>query len=114
MCGFDKLTPDPSLINQTDFDDVGEKFKTVAKPLYDVAETILNDLVNRGDVELDETRNPRIVGIRYTYGKSFEIITREDIFIYETGEKSKFLQQERHISLENFGEYVNVFPAYEN
>ena len=107
--------PDASKLPQTNFNDVGEKFNTVVKPLYDAAETILQDLIESGDVVLDETHNPRIHGVRYTYGTNFQIIIREDIFIDETGEKSEFLQKETGIELKNFGELSDeTYSAYEN
>ena len=105
-CGY-------SSIPQGDFNDVGEKFNTVVKPLYDVADTILQDLQQSGDVGLNEARNARIIGIRYFYGTSFEIVIREDIFTTPSGEKSEVLQQETGISLRNFSEhYGEAYLAY--
>ena len=111
-CGYNR---DFLQLPQTAFKDVGDKFNTVAKPFYGVAETVLKDLVGGGDIALNEERNPRIIGIRYCYGRSFEIIIREDVYISETDEKSEFLQRETFVSLENFGEdYDECYLAYRN
>ncbi len=113
VCGYNRI-PDTTHLPQTDFKDVGEKFKSVVAPLYDVAETILQDLVSSGDVELRKDHNPRIIGIRYTEF-SFEIIVREDIFINSSGEISEFLQQERCVELKHFGEANDeAYFAYES
>ncbi|MCH5154569.1 MAG: hypothetical protein J1F71_05090 [Clostridiales bacterium] len=112
VCFYNKLS-ETSKLPQTDFKDVGEKFGTVAAPLYNAAETILSDLAESGDVVLNESRNPGIIGIRYCYGRSFEIIIREDVLVNAQGEKSEFLQLETGISLENFGEsYDDCYLAY--
>ena len=111
--------PDASLLPQTDFKDTGDKYDTITKPFYEVAETILQDLVENGDIGVNENqyerRNPRITAIRYCYGTSLMIILREDIYTGETGEKSEFLQLETGISLENFSEhYGETYLAYHN
>ena len=88
------------------FNDVGEKYYTVVKPIYEVAETILNDLIQSGEVELEEWRNPRITEVQYINlngSWSFEIIILKDVYIVENGEKSEFLQKEIDIVLKNFG-----------
>lgn len=112
-CGYNRI-PDASSLPQTDFEDVGEKFKSVVAPLYNVAKAIFQDLVSSGDVNLRNEHNPRIIGIRYT-GNSFWITIREDIYINKSGEKSEFLQQERNIALNNFGEPNDAtYSAYKN
>lgn len=111
-CGYDKLS-DVSWLPQTDYKNVGEKFNTVVKPLYDAANTILMDLIENGNVGVNEYRNTRIVGIRYVYGFSFQIIIREDTFVDENGKKSEFLQYEGSFSLENFGDRES-YTAFEN
>ncbi|MCH5156441.1 MAG: hypothetical protein J1G02_01025 [Clostridiales bacterium] len=101
-CGRDRL--DPANLPKTDFKDVSDKYATVAKPFYDVALTILQDLIDSGDIILDETRNPRIVDICYIGpGSNLQITIREDVFI-KYGEKSDFLQQQTGICLQNFGD----------
>ena len=115
-CGYDKLS-DISWLDQTEFKDVGDKYDTVVKPLYDAAYAILQDLIASGDVngELywNAARNPRIVSIRFSYG-TLIIITRMDIYVIESGEKSEFLQYEMGTVLENFGKNDEVRDAYEN
>lgn len=101
----DNYEPLPTDDTDIAFENVRKNFKTVVNPLYTVAKTILDDLIESGDVVLDSARNPRIVGIRYCYGLSFVIIICEDIFIYESGEKSEFLQKNTGISLNNFSEH---------
>lgn len=112
-CGYNRI-PDAIYLPQTDFEDVGAKFKSVVAPLYDAAEMILQNLVSSGDVGFRNGHNPRIIGIRYT-GVIFMIIVREDIYINESGEKSEFLQQETIVELNHFGEANDeTHFAYEN
>lgn len=92
----------PPVGTEVAFRDVGAAFSVVSKPFYDVATTILNDLIADGKITLSEENNPGIVGIRYFYGYSFEIFVREDVFIEKEGDRSEFLRQERGYSLGNF------------
>lgn len=93
------VSPDDSKVT---FRDIGEEFQIVAKPLYDAAQAILNDLIAGGKVSLSREHNPRIVAIRYFYGHSFQINIRQDIYVNLAGDVSEFLQQEYGYSLENF------------
>ena len=95
------------------FNDVGEKYYTVVKPVYDAAEIILYDLVESGDVALNGIRNPKISGIEFYFGTSFKILIKEDVYISETGEKCEFLQRKTGIELNNFSEsHSEAFTAY--
>lgn len=114
QCGFDQ-TPDYAHIPRTDFADMGDRFSAVAAPLYNAAQTILGDLADSGDVTLNSTRNQRITGIRYFYGRSLIIVVREDVNLWTDNEKSEFLQHEFGITLENFGQsYDEAYLAYRN
>ena len=94
-------------------EDVYKKYDTVVQPIYDAAETILNDLVKSGEFSLNGMRNPRITSIRFYFGKSFTIFIQEDLSVTKNGEKSEFLQRETGITLENFSEtYSDAFLAY--
>lgn len=110
-CGYNRMS-DPRHLPQTNFKDVGKKFATVYAPLREVTERIVRDKF--GESILGGERNTRIIGVRYYYGRSFEIILRQDVFI-AVGETSEFLQLETGIVLEDFGEhYDKSFVAYQD
>lgn len=122
---------DVSEIAQTDFKNVGDKYYTVVKPIYDVVWTIWQDIVNEPDfgknylvvgveddyvvnykdILTDETRNVRITGIRYTNDEKFSILVNLELYVLEAddfntenGDKSQFLQLELAITLKDFGD----------
>ena len=104
-----------SEIEQTSFRNVGEKYNTVVKPLYDAVQTIWQDLIDDPcladvkDILTDEARNPKIDEFYYLHPTGFNIFISFDIFILEAGdintengEKSEFLRHEVVIHVENF------------
>ena len=95
------VTPPPPTAK---FADVGESYSVVVKPIYDAVQEILQDQIeNRGLVLVNEAANPRVIGIRYFYGRSLSIYYRTDIHININGPLSEILEQEYSIDLENFG-----------
>lgn len=108
---------EPAETETLGFANVGEKYSTVMKPIYDVTLNILDDLIESGDVTMpDESLNPKITSIRFFNSNptSLTIFYTYDLYIQNSGIKSQYLVQESSVALEEFSEFGENYKKYYN
>ena len=114
-------TDDNSVV-EMDFSKLDARFAEVVAPIKEAAKYILNDLIERGLVDMADCPNYCITSLRYCYGSSLWITYQFDVHIFEDifavdGEKSEFLICEETVELEGFTEsyydrYSDSYLAY--